>query len=443
MGHMWKTGAAVAVLMFAAEGLAAESAGITFGDVRPILARRCGGCHSRGEIGPMPLTTYAEVRPWAKAVREAVATRQMPPWHAAPGTPHAFLNDRSMPKGEVDAVVRWVDAGSPDSTEPIPRSHAVVEPGGWKLGEPDLVLRVPGVKVPRDGVMQYTFVIFPLHIEKDTWIRAAEWHIDRRGQVHHMNAFVREPGSSYLAGFPANEIFVPTVAERGKKRADEPVFARRQLLLGYEPGYAPMPWLEGGAKLIRAGSDIVFEMHYNPNGLEVVDHTELGLYFSAAAPGQRVIAVDTLRDLDLAIPPGAAAYKSEAAMKLGAAAKLLSIQPHMHVRGQSMVVRAVYPDGRKETLLDVPKYDFNWQTTYVLKEPLVLPAGTVLESVAHFDNSPNNKYNPDPKATVGWGDQTTSEMHIAFLELAVDAKANVEQLLTTQPKMIGEKQAGR
>ncbi len=422
---------------------AASASAATFADVRPILEKRCVGCHSRGEIGPMPLTNYAEVRPWAKAIRAAVVSRTMPPWHAAPGAAHAFLNDRSMPKAEIDAVVKWVDAGSPDGTESQARSHAIREPGGWRLGEPNLVLRVPGVQIAKDGIMQYNFVIFPLHFDHDTWVRAAEWHIDQRGQVHHMNAFVREPGSSYLADFPKNQVFVPTVAERGKKRADEPVFARRQLLQGYEPGYAPMPWLPDGAKLIKAGSDIIFEMHFNPNGKEAVDYTELGLYFAKAAPAERVVAIDTLRDLDLAIPPGSANYLSNASMKLGSPARLLSIQPHMHVRGRSMEVRAIYPDGRRETLLSVPKYDFNWQTTYAIKDPPLLPAGTVLESVAGFDNSPNNKFNPDPKATVGWGDQTTSEMHIAFLELVVDAKANVEALLTAQPKMIGAPPAGR
>jgi hypothetical protein len=394
----------------------------------------------------MPLGTYGEVRPWAKAIREAVATRAMPPWHAAPGAAHAFRNDRSLTPAEIATLLQWVDAGSPEgpsTSAAQARSHAVRESNDWHLGQPDRVLRVPGVQIPKDGILQYSFVIFPLHFDHDTWVRAAEWRIDQRGQVHHMNAFVREPGSSYLADFPANQVFTPTVAERGKKRPDEPVFARRQLLQGYEPGYEPAPWLADGAKLIKAGSDIIFEMHFNTNGKEAVDHTELGLYFASAPPRQRVIAIDTLRDLDLAIPPASASYVSNASMKLGSPARLLSIQPHMHVRGKSMEVRALYPDGRREMLLAVPRYDFNWQTTYAIRNPPLLPAGTVLESVAGYDNSPNNKFNPDPSATVGWGDQTTSEMHIAFLELVVDARANVEALLTAQPKMIGDKPAGR
>ena len=267
-------------------------------------------------------------------------------------------------------------------------------------------------------------------------MEAAEFRVDKRAVIHHINAFVRPPGSSYLAGFPERQIFVPTLAQRAQKRDGERVFERRQLLLGYEPGYAPMPWLEGGAKLIKAGSDIIFEIHYNPNGKEVTDYSEFGLYFAKRAPSRRVLAIDTLRYLDFAIPPGERNYVSKASMTLARPARLHSVQPHMHVRGKSMEVRAVYADGRTENLLSVPKYDFNWQITYVLASTLELPAGTRLESIAGFDNSVNNPFNPDSAATVRWGDQTTSEMHIAFLELVIDADADPDSLFQTAPKMI-------
>jgi hypothetical protein len=400
-------------------------------DVWPIMQARCVACHQPGAVAPMPFTSYKEVRPWSRAIREAVVSRSMPPWHAAPGAAHAFRNDRSLSQAEIDTLTAWVDSGSPEG-EPAAFHPIAAADTKWHLGKPDMVLQVPGLHVAKTGQQPYTFLIVPLHIDHDTWVRAAEFRIDQRALVHHMNAFVREPGSSYLADFPRNEIFVPTVADRGKKRAGEAVFARRQLLLGYEPGYAPMPWLQGGAKLIKAGSDIIFEMHFNPNGTEAVDRSELGLYFAAEAPAQRVLAIDTLRDLDLQIPPQAPNYLSKASMTLGRPARLLSIQPHMHVRGKSMEVRAIYPDGRTEILLSVPKYDFNWQTTYVLKEPLNLPAGTVLESVAGFNNSANNAFNPDAGATVHWGDQTTEEMHIAFLELVIENGANPEVLLSAK-----------
>jgi hypothetical protein len=349
---------------------------------------------------------------------------------------HAFRNDRSLSKKEIDTIVAWVDAGAPAGDPPPEYVAPHLPKKGWKLGKPDLVIQVPGFHVPKTGPVPYSFLIAPRHFDRDTWVSAAEFRIDQRSVIHHINAFVRPPGSSYLAGFPERQIFVPSLEDRAQKRDGERVFERRQLLLGYEPGYAPMPWLEGGAKLIKAGSDIVFEMHYNPNGKEATDYSEFGLYFAQTPPSRRVLAIDTLRDLDFAIPPGDRNYLSKASMTLARPARLLSIQPHMHVRGKSMEVRAIYPDDRTENLLTVPKYDFNWQITYVLAKPLDLPAGTRLESIAGFDNSMNNPFNPDSSATVRWGDQTTSEMHIAFLELVIDAGSDPDTLFQTAPKMI-------
>lgn len=411
------------------------------GDIQPILVRRCVECHQTGAIGPMPLTSYGEVRPWGRAIRQAVLQKAMPPWHAAPQTGHAFRNNRSLTRAEIDAILAWVDAGCPEG-KPMPPFHPARAPDGWRLGSPDLVAEVPGFEVPASGQLAYSFLIVPLHLERDTWVRAAEFRIDQRGLVHHINAFIRPPGSSFLAGWPAGKIFSPTVAERGQRRDGEKVFDRRQLLLGYEPGYVPAPWLADGAKLIAAGSDLVFELHYNPNGTPATDHSRIGLYFAASAPRYRVLAIDTLRDLDLRIPPGDEHYVSDAAMTLAAPVRLLSVQPHMHLRGSSMRVRAVLPGGQADELLAVPRYDFNWQTTYSLADPLLLPAGTRLESEATFDNSPNNRFNPDAGATVRWGDQTTDEMHIAFLELVIDAHDDPERILKTAPRMIGQPAGG-
>ncbi len=403
-------------------------------DVWPILERRCVSCHQPGEIGPMALTSYQQVRPWAAAIREAVLTRAMPPWHAAEGT-HSFRNDRTLPEQERATILDWINAGCKEGV-PGPPYIAPVNATGWKLGTPDRVIEVPGFQVPKSGLLPYSFLIVPLHLDHDTWVSAAEFRIDKRAVIHHINAFVKPPASSYLAGFPSNQLFVPTVAERGKRRDGEKVFDRRELLLGYEPGYLPRPWLENGAKLIKAGSDVVLELHYSPNGQETTDHSQIALYFAGAPPSQRVVAIDTVRDLDLNIPPGDRDYKSTAEMTLAGPARLLSVQPHMHRRGKSMQVFAIFPDGHKDSLVDVPAYDFNWQTTYVFSSPIQLPAGTRIESVARFDNSLNNASNPDAEATVHWGDQTTDEMHIAFLELAIDASADAESLFHERPRMI-------
>jgi hypothetical protein len=407
-------------------------------NVWPILQRRCVSCHQAGEIAPMPLTSYSEVRPWARAIRQAVLTRAMPPWHAEPNETHSFRNDRSLTQAEIATLQAWVDQGCPQG-DPLPKFIPPSPGRSWKLGRPDLIVQVPGFQVPERGPVPYSFLIVPLHFDHDTWVRAAEFRIDHRAVIHHINAFVRSPDSSYLAGFPANTIFVPTVSERGKKRAGERVFERRQLLLGYEPGYAPMPWLDDGAKLVKAGSDLVFEMHYNPNGKSVTDYSEFGLYFAKEPPRERVLAIDTLRDLDLAIPANDPAYLSKTSLTLARPVRLLSIQPHMHVRGKSMQVRAIYPNGQTEVLVSVPKYDFNWQTTYVFQDPVHLPSGTRLESDARFDNSPNNRFNPDPGAMVHWGDQTTDEMHIAFLELVIDANADPETIFKAPPRILGER----
>ncbi len=384
----------------------------------------------------MPLTSYAEVRPWAQAIRAAVLSRIMPPWHAAGETAHNFRNDRSLTEPEIRTIADWVKQGAPEGEPLRTQFHPAAREDGWKLGKPDIVIRIPGFRVPQSGQMTYRYLITGGLFPKDVWIRAAEFRIDHRNVVHHINAYARSPESSYLAGYPKGEIVAATLADRGRRREGEKVFDRRQQLVGWEPGYVPMPWLPGGAKQIRAGSDIVFEMHYSPNGKEVTDYSQLGIYLADAPPVERVVAIDTLRDLDLAIPAGAT-YTSRASMTLAEPVKLVSVQPHMHYRGKAMEVRVIYPDGRTKLLISVPKYDFNWQTTYVLREPLLLPAATRLDSVAQFDNTLNNPFNPDASLLVKWGDQTTDEMHIAFLELALPVAADPEKLFTAPPRMIG------
>lgn len=385
----------------------------------------------------MPLTSYAEVRPWAQAIREAVMTRKMPPWHAAGETAHTFRNDRSLTEVEIRTIGTWVNEGAQEGKPIVTAFPKVSREGGWKLGKPDIVIRVPGFRVPASGLMSYRYLITGGLFPKDVWVRAAEFRIDQRSAIHHINAYARGPESSYLAGYPKSQIVPATIADRGRRREGENVFDRRQQLVGWEPGYEPMPWLAGGAKQIRAGSDIVFEMHYSPNGKEATDYSQLGIYLAETDPAERVVAIDTLRDLDLAIPAGEPDYVSHASMTLALPVKLVSVQPHMHYRGKAMEVRAVYPSGQTQVLISVPKYDFNWQTTYVLREPMFLPAGTRLDSVAEFDNSVNNPSNPDASVLVNWGDQTTDEMHIAFLELAVPVGADPEKLFTAPPRMLG------
>ena len=401
-------------------------------DVYPIVRARCQNCHQGGEIAPMAFTDYNDTRPWAKAIREAVMTGTMPPWHADRRSTLAFHNDRSLTQAEVRKIVAWVDGGAKEGRK-IEYPKPVKQESGWKLGKPDVILRIPGFKVQARGDIPYTFVINSIGLAEDRWIRAAEFRIDKRSVVHHMNAFVRPPGSSYLEGLERGKFLVPTLTQRRVGRPGEGVFERRELLLGYEPGYAPIPWRDDQAKLIRAGSDIVFEIHYTANGKEQTDSSEFGLYFAEKPPRERVLSTQT-QDMNFVIPPGDANYKSEASITFGQPVKLISLQPHMHLRGKAMEIRARYPDGRVETLLNVPRYSFNWQTTYFLKDPKLLPAGCTIESTAAFDNSPNNPFNPDPKSPIKWGDQSWEEMHIGFMEIAFDANVNAETVIDSAAK---------
>ena len=408
------------------------AAAVTYDDVKPILRDRCEGCHRPGEIAPMAFGTYKQTRPWAKAIRQAVIDRSMPPWHADAETSRRIRNARALTKTEIDTLVKWVDGGAAEGAATAETPAITSQPTGWRLGKPDLIVRVPGYKVPAEGTIQYTFLVTPSNFTEDHWIAAAEWKIDQRAVVHHMNAFIRPQGSSYLKAVPLNQLYVASKDQRLARRDDEKEVDRRELLIGYEPGYRPAPWGEGRAKLIRKGSDVVFEIHYTANGSAVEDHSELGIYFAKEPPKERVLSLSPA-DSKLAIPAGDPNYASSVKATFTSDVKLISMQPHMHLRGKDFDIRATYPDGRTDALLRVPRYDFRWQTTYFLADPIVMTRGSTMDFLAHFDNSANNKFNPDPSKTIYWGDQSWEEMNIGFIEVAfpADADPNVAILSDT------------
>ena len=372
-------------------------------DVAPILYNRCIECHRTGEIAPMSLLSYQEVRPWAKSIRQRIVDRSMPPWSADPHV-GKFSNDPSLSQKEIDTIVSWVDAGAPKGDDkdmpPIPK---FVE--GWTIGKPDVVLAMKEeYTVPADGTVPYLYFSIPTGFKEDKWIQALEIKPGSRSVVHHVIAFTQEPGVGSGRADGGGE------AQRGRGQ-----------LGGITPNKTGIVMAPGTARLVKAGSSIVFQMHYTTNGEVTKDRTSIGLVFAKEPPTRTLVTGNAL-NARFTIPAGEANHEVKSSTTMKEDVHITSFMPHMHFRGKDFTYTAVYPDGRSEVLLNVPKYDFNWQLTYVLEKPIALPKGTRLDCVAHFDNSTKNKYNPDPTKEVRWGDQTWEEMMIGWFSFTRDAE---------------------
>jgi hypothetical protein len=369
-------------------------------DVAPILYSRCVECHRAGEVAPMSLVTYNEARPWAKSIKEKVADRSMPPWLADPKHGE-FENERRLSQKEIDTIVAWVDGGAVKGDEKdLPPAPKHVD--GWILGKPDLVVSMSEeFEVPADGVVPYKYFTVPSGLTEDRWIQAAEIRPGNRNVVHHIIVNVQDPGTQPLS--------TEGRGERGFK------------LSGFAPGEQPRVYPNGTAKLIKAGSNLVFQLHYTPNGLPAKDRSYVGLFF-AKGPVQKKALTGTATNAQFVIPAGASNHEVTSSWVAKEDVRILDLMPHMHVRGKDFTYTAVYPDGRREVVLHVPKYDFNWQLLYMLKKPLFLPKGSRLECVAHFDNSANNKFNPDPTKEVRWGAQTWEEMMIGWFDYVLESE---------------------
>ncbi len=262
--------------------------------------------------------------------------------------------------------------------------------------------------IPASGTQPYQYVIVPTHFEHDTWVRLAEARAGDREHTHHIVISVREPGSPWLRKDP---IGVPFTTRPGD---DDGFASAGEFLTGYGPGSIPETLSPGQAKLIKAGSDLVFQLHYTANGKASTDRSRVGLILSKDPPRERVLML-AAANVRFQIPPGERDFIAEARIKLYQDSTLVSLLPHMHLRGKSFEFMAIYPDGRREILLRVPHYDFDWQLSYYLDSPKRLPAGTVIACAAHYDNSGNNARNPDPSKTVRFGDQNWDEMMISLL----------------------------
>jgi hypothetical protein len=373
----------------------------------------------------MSFLTYEQVRPWAKAIREALLTHKMPPWPADPHYGH-FSNDRSLSREEIDTLVSWVDTGARegDRAEAPP---PVQFTDGWGIHKPDAVFEMPqAFDVPGSGTIDYQYIVIPSGFTEDKWIQESEARPGNRKLVHHIIAFIRPPGSDWLRDAKPGIPFVPAKEDREarkKRRQKDSDTPQPELLVGFAPGLPPGILPAGQAKLVKAGSDFVLQMHYTANGTAGTDRSRIGLVFAKEPPKERVFTAAATND-KFVIPPGAGNEEVESEITLQEPAKLVDMMPHMHLRGKDFVYTAYYPTGESEVLLKVPKYDFSWQLFYYLADQKVLPAGTRIHCVAHFDNSSNNPANPDPTKEVRWGDQSWEEMMIGWFDLAIAPDKN-------------------
>ncbi|MFN7926398.1 MAG: cytochrome c [Blastocatellia bacterium] len=362
-------------------------------DVAPILFKNCTGCHRPGEIGPMSFQNYKEVRPWAKAIREQVVNRTMPPWHADPHVGQ-WENDKRLAQKDIDTIVSWIDGGAKEGEAkdlpPVPKYAA-----GWQIGEPDVVFQMPEeYTVPAEGAVPYIYYNVPSNFKEDKYVTAMEARAGDLSVVHHIVIYVREPN--------------PGKPKRANDLGDG-------LLGALSPGMTPFVAQPGTAKLIKAGSTIVFQMHYTPSGKSTKDRSIMGLKF-ASGPVEKLITTTAAADMRFVIPPNAENHEVKASWIADEDLDIVSLMPHMHLRGKDYLYRATYPDGRSEVLLSVPKYNFGWQVYYYPKKPLRIPKGTKIETVAHYDNSTKNLVNPDPNRAVRFGEQTWEEMMNGFFD---------------------------
>ena len=428
----------------AASLLAANTASTTtfYKDVLPVFQRNCQNCHRPGEAAPMSLLTYESARPWAKAIKTAVASRKMPPWYADPA--HGkFANDARLAEADIATLARWADSGAPAGDKkdaPKPREFA----DGWLIGKPDVILEMPqAFDVATAGTIDYQYVRIPTGFTEDRWVQFAEARPEDRAHVHHIIAFIREAGSPFMQDLPEG---VPTTAgqlheiakKSGKSNRRDGGASFADMVAGFAPGTPPLVLKPGQAKLVKAGSDIIFQMHYTPNGKPGRDKSRLGMVFAKEPPTHRVVSLASGNE-KFEIPPQDPNFRVESSFTVQSEARLVSLLPHMHLRGKSFEYRAVYPSGETEVLLRVPKYDFNWQLWYELAGEKVLPAGTKIDCTAYFDNSPNNPANPDPSKAIRFGEQSWDEMMLGFFDVAIPVNVKPADLMRPTKQQKQEK----
>lgn len=433
-----------------------DNAEVTYSNqIARLFQKHCVECHRPEQIGPFSLQNYDEAVGWAEMIDEVVQDNRMPPWHPDPKYSH-FANDISLSKEEKALIHKWVEAGAPEGDPqqlPEPRQFA----GGWMMpGGPDKVFYMTEepVDVPAEGTVEYRYYVVDTGFTEDKWVKVGECMPGNRSVVHHMIVFMKPPGNDLFSGRRGNrENSEEAKAEEGKKEKEvakeggerTPERGRRGRgggggggqasfgqLCGFAPGTRPYVLPPGMAKMIPAGWQLVFQMHYTPNGSPQKDRSAVGIKFADPETVTHRVATANAANGLFEIPAGDPAYPVESSRTYGRDVLMLSVFPHMHLRGKDFHYELLYPDGKKETILNVPRYDFNWQTSYVFVEPRHLPQGTTLHCTAHFDNSAANPANPDPTQPVRWGDQTWEEMMIGWFDIAVPKDMDIKDVLPPQ-----------
>ncbi len=383
-----------------------ESQKVTYHNrISRIIQRHCLECHRDGSVAPMPLESYEQVRDYAGMIRSVVQRGVMPPWFAAPlaeqtdqdAVHSLWANDRSLSKSEKDDLYRWAEEGAPEgdaADAPSPR----VFPAGWLIGQPDAVFEFPQpVPIKATGILPYKQVIVDTDLPEDKWVQSIEIVPGDAGVVHHVLVFVLAPGK----------------AERGGGVDYWGI---------YVPGNSTQVYPEGYARLLPKGSRLKFQMHYTTNGTATEDRTKIGLKFADQLP-QYEVKTASIVDRRFKIPPGASNHRVEASLTVPSDVEILGLLPHHHLRGKACRYDLKTPDGKTETLLDVPRYDFNWQLLYQYAQPKPVSKGSRIDFTAWYDNSAGNPANPDPTITVRWGEQTNDEMHLGYVEYIVPSES--------------------
>jgi peroxiredoxin len=395
---------------------AEQDGAVTFSkQISRLFQDRCVRCHRDGEIAPFSLTRYEEVAGWAPMIAEVVREQRMPPWHADPQVGH-FSNDSRLSDDEKQLIATWVANGAPQGDPrdlPSPKQFT----SGWQISTPDRVIHMAEqpFTVPAEGKVEYQYFVADPGFTEDVWVREAEARPGNNAVVHHIIVFIVPPGQP--------------VEQMGEGMGS------RDLLVGTAPGNPPTRCPTGMAKRIQAGSKLLFQMHYTANGAQQQDTSCVGLVFADPATVTREVRTDLAINDSFVVPAGAGNFRVDSWRAFDRDSLILSFMPHMHLRGKAFRYELKYPDGRVEALLDIPRYDFNWQNTYELAEPKFVPKGAKLHCIAHMDNSEDNLANPDPTHPVGWGEQTWEEMMIGwFVRTSVEETPGLPAVLAAKDR---------